>query len=181
MLLLTALRGNIFVYQGEELGLPQVDIPFNQLRDPEAIANWPLTLGRDGARTPMPWCATAPNAGFSTAEPWLPLGPEHAELAVDRQTSDPTSQLSLTRRLIALRRRWPALRVGSASVETTQSVLAIRRTAGDQQLLCVFNLGLTPIEWSPQDPDGWRMIEEVNGASAWRFPAYSGLIAERKG
>ena len=55
MLLLACLRGNIFIYQGEELGLPQAHVPFEQLKDPEAIANWPLTLGRDGARTPIPW------------------------------------------------------------------------------------------------------------------------------
>lgn len=55
MLLLACLRGNIFLYQGEELGLTQVDIPFDALLDPEAIANWPMTLSRDGARTPMPW------------------------------------------------------------------------------------------------------------------------------
>ncbi len=57
MLLFTALRGNIILYQGEELGLAQIEIPYAQLQDPEAIANWPLTLSRDGARTPMPWVA----------------------------------------------------------------------------------------------------------------------------
>ena len=65
LLLLMCLRGNVFVYQGEELGLPQAEVPFERLVDPEAIANWPQTLGRDGARTPMPWVASAPNAGFS--------------------------------------------------------------------------------------------------------------------
>ena len=64
MLLLMCLRGNVFVYQGEELGLPQAEVPFDRLVDPEAIANWPETLGRDGARTPMPWTADAPQAGL---------------------------------------------------------------------------------------------------------------------
>lgn len=182
MLLLVALRGNIFIYQGEELGLPQVDIAFDQLRDPEAIANWPLTLGRDGARTPMPWRAAATNAGFSTVRPWLPVGADHAGLAVDRQTADPASQLSLTRHLIALRKRCPALQIGSARVEAaTASVLAIARAAPDQQLLCVFNLGRKSAKWVPEEPDRWRVIESVNGASAWSLPAYSGLIAERTG
>ncbi|MBU2417894.1 MAG: alpha-glucosidase, partial [Alphaproteobacteria bacterium] len=72
MLLLMCLRGNVFIYQGEELALPQAEVPFDRLVDPEAIANWPQTLGRDGARTPMPWSADQPHAGFSTAEPWLP-------------------------------------------------------------------------------------------------------------
>ncbi len=64
MLLLLSLRGNAFVYQGEELGLTQVDVPFERLVDPEAIANWPLTLSRDGVRTPMPWSSNAINGGF---------------------------------------------------------------------------------------------------------------------
>jgi len=71
--LLCALRGNIIVYQGEELGLEQDVIPFELLQDPEAIANWPLTLGRDGARTPLPWDGSV-LGGFTTGTPWLPLG-----------------------------------------------------------------------------------------------------------
>ena len=91
---LMALRGNVFVYQGEELGLPQADVPFERLQDPEAIANWPLTLGRDGARTPMPWVSGAVNAGFSEVEPWLPVDPAHLPLAVDAQEADPASTLT---------------------------------------------------------------------------------------
>src|SRR3546814_1174734 len=68
MLLLTALRGNAFIYQGEELGLPQGEVAFEDLQDPEAIANWPHTLGRDGARTPLPWTSTARNAGFTRSD-----------------------------------------------------------------------------------------------------------------
>ena len=83
--LLMSLRGNVFLYQGEELGLPQAKFPLIDLRDPEAIANWPLTQGRDGARTPMPWTQGAPYAGFSTAEPWLPIPEEHAQRAVSVQ------------------------------------------------------------------------------------------------
>ncbi|HUH23011.1 MAG TPA: alpha-amylase family glycosyl hydrolase, partial [Brevundimonas sp.] len=91
MLLLLSLRGNAFLYQGEELGLPQGEVPFERLRDPEAIANWPRTLGRDGARTPMPWSSSAPHAGFSTVEPWLPIDPRHVDLAVDAQEAEPGS------------------------------------------------------------------------------------------
>ena len=63
--LLLALRGSVCLYQGEELGLPQAHVPFERLRDPEAIANWPRTLGRDGARTPIPWRADLAHGGFS--------------------------------------------------------------------------------------------------------------------
>ena len=85
MLLLACLRGTIILYYGEELGLTQVDVPFDRLRDPEAIANWPLTLSRDGARTPMPWSDEGPYLGFGTAKPWLPVGEAHRALSGSRQ------------------------------------------------------------------------------------------------
>ena len=180
-LLLISLRGNIFLYQGEELGLPQAAIPFDQLRDPEAIANWPLTLGRDGARTPMPWRREAPGTGFSTGAPWLPITAEHAALAVDRQEDDPDSQLALTRRLLALRRERPALRLGAMTVTASDGpILAFERAHGNASLLCVFNLGGEPVAWSPADADAWTVIEAVNGAALGGLPAYGGLIAERR-
>ncbi|MCP6105870.1 hypothetical protein NL392_35540, partial [Klebsiella pneumoniae] len=80
-----------------ELGLPQVEIAFEDLQDPEAIANWPLTLSRDGARTPMPWAADGENLGFGSGKPWLPAGETHRPLAVDRQERDPGSLLHFTR------------------------------------------------------------------------------------
>lgn len=150
MLLLMTLRGNVFVYQGEELGLPQAEVPFDRLVDPEAIANWPDTLGRDGARTPMPWTADAAHAGFSSAEPWLPVDPRHPAMAVDRQQDDPASMLHLTRRLVAFRRAHPALRLGTLRMlEAPDGVLAFERGDGDQTLTCVFNLGHAPVPWSP--------------------------------
>ena len=179
MLLLVALRGNIFLYQGEELGLPQADIAFEDLKDPEAITNWPLTLGRDGARTPMPWRAQTAHAGFSTARPWLPIRAEHLALAVDRQERDPNSQLALTRRLIELRKASDALRTGSLRiVEASQALLAFERTSAAQRLLCVFNLGGEAQHWRPQAVDHWRMIESVGEPQAWNLPPLSGLIAE---
>nr|WP_295373276.1 alpha-amylase family glycosyl hydrolase [uncultured Sphingosinicella sp.] len=172
MLLLIALRGNIFLYQGEELGLPQADVPFERLQDPEAILNWPETLGRDGARTPMPWQASAPEAGFSKAEPWLPIDRAHLPLAVDCQEADPTSLLHLTRRLIALRKAHPALRTGTIRpVDVPPPLLAFERAEGE--LLCVFNLGEHPVDWPV--PPGWRVIEQVGSA----LHPLSGWIAER--
>ena len=103
--LLLALRGTIFLYQGEELGLPQSTLTFEELRDPFGIAHWPHNPGRDGCRTPFPWQADAPQHGFTTAaDPWLPADPAHAALAVDRQLVDHGSTLHATRRLLALRR-----------------------------------------------------------------------------
>ena len=173
MLLLVCLRGNIFLYYGEELGLTQVEIAPDQLRDPEAIANWPLTLSRDGARTPMPWIAAAPQLGFSTAPSWLPTGADHAELAVDRQEEDVASLLHLTRRLLALRNAETALRWGVMEViEAGEALLVFARTRGNQRLLCAFNFSDELMAWEVSG----RVVATVNGAKPGLLPPRSGLI-----
>jgi alpha-glucosidase len=149
MLLLCCLRGSIILYQGEELGLPQVDVPFEQLQDPEAIANWPQTLSRDGARTPMPWISAAESLGFSTGTPWLPAGESHRPLAVDRQEQDPRSLLAFTRKCLDLRRSNRAIRHGSMEiVETSDRVLVFERLSGAERVRCTFNLSNLPIKFS---------------------------------
>jgi alpha-glucosidase len=182
LMLLAALRGNIFLYQGEELGLPQAEVPFEKLRDPEAIANWPLTLGRDGARTPMPWRAAAANAGFSEAEPWLPVDPAHAALAVDAQERDPHATLHVARRMLGLRRTHRALRGGAMKVfDAPEPLLVFQRGEGREAILCVFNLGVTAAPWVL--PEGWRIIDSVNvsaAADAGVLPPLAGLLAERR-
>ncbi len=175
MLLLVALRGNIFLYYGEELGLTQAEIGYDDLQDPEAIANWPLTLGRDGARTPMPWAAELPQAGFSTAKPWLPLGADHAARAVDRQQADPQAMLQWTRMLMALRQQQPALKRGSADVAVaTGDLLILHRALGHERLVCAFNLGAEPIF---VDLAIGTPLASHGGASARLLPPFSGLIA----
>lgn len=142
MALLMALRGTVFVYQGEELGLPQSNVPFERLQDPYGLAHWPANPGRDGCRTPMPWVHDAPHAGFGPVEPWLPADPAHAALAVDLQEADRGSMLHQTRALIQLRRQRPALRTGRCEVLWAQDqVLALRRGDGEQGVLALFNLG----------------------------------------
>ena len=179
MLLLACLRGNIFLYQGEELGLTQVAVPFERLRDPEAIANWPLTLSRDGARTPMPWRHDAVGLGFSVGEPWLPFGPDHAGLAVDVQEADAGSLLHLTRHCLALRRAHDALRLGDMTfLVEDEALLAFERRLGDKRLLCLFNLGPAPRHWVPAGPDGWTVLMRVGGASGWTLDGFGGLVAE---
>ena len=180
MLLLVCLRGNIFLYYGEELGLTQVDVPFDLLRDPEAIANWPLTLSRDGARTPMPWRSDMPEVGFTDAAPWLPVGPDHAALAVDRQEREPGSLLYLTRRLLAFRKANPALAIGDLTlVEVGPSLLVFERRAADQTMLCIFNMGPRPVEWQPAHPERWQLRDGVNHPGGWTFAGYAALVAER--
>ncbi len=177
-LLQMCLRGNVFLYQGEELGLPQAQIGFEDLKDPEAIANWPVTLGRDGARTPMPWRSCAVNAGFSTGKPWHPVSPEHVALAVDRQQLDSSSQLALTRRLIHLRRGSRALREGALHfVDSPANLLVFERRFGTERLLCAFNLDHSERSWRPDGPDEWRIIESVGSVHGWNFPPLSGVVA----
>ena len=142
--LLLCLRGTPFLYQGDELGLPQANVAFDRLRDPFAIAAWneaAPSAGRDGARTPMPWAAEALHGGFSGAEPWLPIDDRHRALAVDRQEAGSGSMLNVTRRLLALRRRHMALQAGDAKVvDGADGVFVIERRLGGERILCVFEL-----------------------------------------
>ena len=149
MLLLACLRGSIIVYQGEELGLPQAHVPFEHLQDPEAIANWPQTLSRDGARTPMPWTPDAPALGFSTGTPWLPASESHRLLAVDTQEEDRGSVLAFTRECLALRHAREALRQGSMHVvEAGDQLLVFERTSESERLRCSFNLSDRPVAFT---------------------------------
>ncbi|MGH7019731.1 MAG: alpha-amylase family glycosyl hydrolase [Brevundimonas sp.] len=179
MLLLVCLRGNVFVYYGEELGLPQGQVPFERLVDPEAIANWPQTLGRDGARTPMPWTADAAFAGFSSVEPWLPIDARHPALAVDLQEADPASMLYATRRILALRRAHPALKLGDMTVQATEPLLVFSREGGGESLLAVFNLGHEAQAWTA--PEGYTVIDAVYAGAAGSLPPLGGVLLRKQG
>lgn len=177
--ILLCLRGAAFLFQGDELGLPQADIPFDKLRDPEAIRFWPHGIGRDGARSPMPWDNGA-GAGFSTAEPWLPVDPRHLELAVSGQARDPESVLNVTRALIAFRKAHPALRAGAfVELSAPDDVLLFERVSGEERLLCAFNLG--DAERTLPLPPGAQLLETPLGgalaAAALTLPGWSGAIA----
>ena len=150
--LLGSLRGTVFLYQGEELGLPEAEIPQDRLQDPFGKALWPVFKGRDGCRTPLPWDRNEPNAGFSTAEPWLPIPASHLPLAVASQERDPASPLAHARRFLAWRRRQPALRLGAITFhDTAEPLLAFTRHHPEQSLLCLFNLGPTPLAATVQE------------------------------
>lgn len=137
MLLLT-LRGTPTLYYGDELGLPQVAIPPERMRDP-----WGISVpgqGRDGCRTPMPWEGT-PFGGFSTVEPWLPLNPDAGIRNVATQEGDSTSILGLYRRLIALRRTEPALNRGDyRPLAQSDRALAFAREAQGRRWVVALNL-----------------------------------------
>jgi alpha-glucosidase len=180
-MLFTSLRGNIIVYQGEELGLTQVEIPFEQLQDPEAIANWPLTLSRDGARTPMPWMVQAGEGGFTGGSPWLPVGEENLARAVDRQEADPASLLNLTSDLLRLRRENDALRLGSFEVlHADECLLAIRRVSGGQSIAGLFNLSSVPVVWPQGLVRDGKELASVNGATVGQLPPFGALLIEER-
>jgi alpha-glucosidase len=130
LLMLYALRGTPFVYQGEELGLPDAEIP------PERVVD---VDGRDPERAPFPWrppSVAGPGAGFTTVEPWLPLGAGAEALNAETQAGDERSTLSLARRLAAVRRASPALQTGAQrAVDAGRDVLAWVREDGEERLL----------------------------------------------
>jgi alpha-glucosidase len=139
--LLGSLRGSICLYQGEELGLTEAQVPFELLQDPYGKAMWPAFTGRDGCRTPMPWHSQAAHGGFSDAPPWLPVSAEHLLAAVDVQLALPDSVLRRYQGFLRWRREVPALRAGSmALLPAHDQVVAFERRLGGVRLLCVFNL-----------------------------------------
>jgi alpha-glucosidase len=146
--LVCSLRGSVCLYQGEELGLPEADVPFEHLQDPYGIAFWPTFKGRDGCRTPMPWNAE-PNANFSQGAPWLPVPDAHRERSVAKQEGDPGSVLHATRHFLRWRRIQPALVEGDIRfLDAPEPVLAFVRRGGGQSLLVVFNLSAHDVEWT---------------------------------
>jgi alpha-glucosidase len=152
MLLLT-LRGTPTMYYGDEIGMCDVPIPPERVQDPFEKNVPGMGLGRDPERTPMQWDATA-NAGFSTAEPWLPLAEDFRTNNVAAQRGDPKSMLGLYRRLIDLRRSEPALTVGAyAPVEVSEDsdVVAYLRREGTSRLLVALNLGARPQTHWPRE------------------------------
>ncbi|WP_329179517.1 glycoside hydrolase family 13 protein [Streptomyces sp. NBC_01477] len=148
-LLTLALPGSVYLYQGEELGLPEVeDIPLNKLQDPMYLRSADTNPGRDGCRVPLPWAGSAAPFGFSpagtTAEPWLPQPADWADRTAEAQSADPDSMLSLYRAALRLRRAEPGLGDGTFSwLESAPGVLAFRRSPG---FVCVLNLADVPAE-----------------------------------
>ncbi len=185
--LLLSLRGSVCIYQGDELGLTEANIPFEKLVDPYGIAFWPEFKGRDGCRTPMPWTAGTEFAGFSSAEPWLPIPEEHRIRAVDVQEASPDSVLNTCRRFVAWRRQHPALRAGSIRfIETQGNALAFVRELGTESILAAFNLAPEPasIE-TPSDStitplDGHGFTETISEGKI-QLPPYGAFYgASRK-
>jgi alpha-glucosidase len=179
-----SLRGSVCVYQGEELGLTEAEVPFEALQDPYGIAFWPNFKGRDGCRTPMPWTADGANAGFSRGTPWLPVPPEHRALAVDAQEADPRSALHGFRAFLRWRHTQPALREGAIRfLDTAEPVLAFVRSVAGQELLVAFNLSGEPVELElpleapPAALDGHGLLQGALDGRRLRLPGSGSLFA----
>ena len=139
--LLILLRGSIIIYQGEELGLMDAEVAYEDLQDPYGKPFWPDYKGRDGCRTPMPWQHDALQAGFSCSQPWLPVPLEYYQLAVNLQEENQDSCLNFTRNLLKFRSSCEALRIGDISfIESSKNHLVLVRDSGNQKIISVLNL-----------------------------------------
>jgi alpha-glucosidase len=164
-----SLRGASVIYQGDELGLPEADIAFEDLQDPYGKTMWPEFKGRDGCRTPFPWDSRLPDLGFSGgvkgAKPWLPLAESHRPLAVDRQVVDPDSLFHRYRHLLQWRRTQPALMQGDLTqLPPHPQVLAFTRSTASERLLCAFNLSAMPVTMPL--PAGLRVAAALEDSGA---------------
>lgn len=166
--MLLSFPGTICLYQGEELGQTETELVYEELTDPPALRFWPEVRGRDGCRTPMVWDADAPNAGFSTAAPWLPVKAPQASRAVTIQQADNDSVLATYRAILSFRKSQPALRWGQTEFpDLPEPVLAFRRTHEGISLTCVFNLSATPEQLT------------VTGDTVLSGPSHASLSAGR--
>lgn len=166
--LMMCLRGSACIYQGEELGLREADVPFEDLQDPYGIEFWPEFKGRDGCRTPMVWTDSNQNGGFSTAgRTWLPVPSEHLHSSVKASEADPAALIHHYRKAISFRHAHRALMRGTMEeISVKGNVLQFLRREGNEIVFCAFNLNDEPAY--VKLPKGkWTQIgQELNCAQA---------------
>nr|WP_315246433.1 alpha-glucosidase family protein [uncultured Albidiferax sp.] len=155
------LRGNPCIYQGDELGLTEATLAFEDLQDPYGITMWPEFVGRDGCRTPMAWDADAPHAGFSTAaKTWLPVAVAHLPLAAQQQVANPDSLFHFYKAMLAWRRQHAVLRTGDIDLlAADDAVLAFVRRDQDAALLCAFNTSPQAARYALPDGMVWSAMD----------------------
>ncbi|MEO7222564.1 MAG: alpha-amylase family glycosyl hydrolase, partial [Devosia sp.] len=184
--MLLSMRGSVCLYQGEELGLTEAELAFEDLVDPYGIEFWPQFKGRDGCRTPMVWQTQSQQGGFTTAtRAWLPVPADHMTKAVDRQTNDGGSVLSHYRAMLAFRKAHPALIRGMIkTLDAPEGVLAFLREGEGERVYCAFNMSEKPV--AVNVPSGFDLqpslapgieAEPAQGAlSLAPFGAYIGIL-----
>ena len=149
--LLASLRGSVCSYQGEELGLTEADIAFEDLQDPYGITFWPTFKGRDGCRTPMPWDDKQVNAGFSdSTTPWLPVSHLHIENAVSVQEQAENSVLQAYRTFLHWRKSQSCLLYGDIEfVESNDEHLVFTRSYQQKKIMVIANFTAQEINYQP--------------------------------
>ena len=181
---LTCLRGATCIYQGSELGLPQADVPYELIVDRYGREFFPAFRGRDGSRTPMPWEKDAPHAGFSEAEPWLPVTAPHIACAVDGQDRLPGSTLNRFRTFLKWRREQAAIRSGAIRFgHVDENVLCFTRVGTEHAILCAFNFGREDTHLELDDED-WAELHGHGFGSAQEgrsihLPAYGAWFGRK--
>jgi alpha-glucosidase len=163
---LLTLKGAALMYQGEELGLPEVDLERKWIKDPVGDLYFPFGKGRDGCRTPMPWKSEAHEAGFTSGDPWLPIPDYHRVRAANVQETDGASVLVHAKHIISVRKRHPALARGAIEFVEAEGdrILAFTREGEGERLLCVFNLSREQAKYTL--PHGAHAIDIATGEVA---------------
>jgi len=171
--MMMCLRGSVCLYQGEELGLTEAEVAFEDIQDPYGKRMWPAFKGRDGCRTPMVWDHEAPNGGFTTGVPWLPVSNDHLHHAVASQEHDPQAILHHYRRAIALRHAQAPLMKGTLeNIRTDGTILRFERVQDGERIFCAFNLAHEPAV-TDMPPGDWHHIALELGSTA---PAPDGRL-----
>lgn len=154
--LLGCLPGTIFIYQGEELGLPEAKIPFNKIQDPWAKETWPQWQGRDGCRTPIPWNNGQFN-GFTETEPWLPIAKTHESLNIENQKALNTSNLSFTKALIKWRKKHVTSNNPKYKITKTSNskIIHITILKNKSETNCIFNLSHEKMHYKNEEIQGY--------------------------
>jgi alpha-glucosidase len=179
--LVCSLRGSVCLYQGEELGLTEADVPFESLQDPYGITFWPTFKGRDGCRTPMPW-TEAPHGGFTRAKPWLPVPEQHRARSVQRQEQDEGSPLQRFRRFQRWRKQHPALLWGEVRMlDAPEPVLAFERHHDGHRVRAWFNTSAGEVSLAADAGrvlDGHGLVGGTLAAGRVTLPPYGVLFAD---
>jgi alpha-glucosidase len=180
--LLTSLKGTAFMYQGEELGLTEADIPYESLKDPFGIYLWPEDKGRDGCRTPFPWDGARKHAGFTSGkDTWLPIPDEHLQRSVAAEEKDENSVLHFARKFLAWRKKHKALKLGDIRFLDVQApALGFSRKLEGEEIYCLFNFDpkpvtLTlPVDCAPAEGHGFASERKGQKLTLPGFGAYYG-------
>lgn len=179
------LRGSVCLYQGEELGLTEANVAFEDLQDPYGIRFWPEFKGRDGCRTPMIWGHNQPNGGFSDGSPWLPVPEDHTQLAVDRQSGDQASLLEHYRDMLTFRQQYLEFAKGSIEfISSDQNALVFKRLHQGAVMFVAINMSDKQVDIEAPQSD-FVQIETPSGRGVKTenritLPPYGSYFARAK-